>query len=238
MSLRWRIGAILTLACLLGSAACSDPEAGGTIVRPRASAAPSAAPGGLSGGVSGGSNTDPIVQYVRLDVTALSLNAPMPPGATLAGLDSTATLSARAVLTDGQTDPSGVTWQVVDAQRLEVDATGLVSVKPGAPVGVSAVTAVSKRNPALKAQAAVTVTRDGILQLTGLPDGSGYLQANVTRNGSFVTNQILDESARIRLPEGSPYEVQIQRILGGGNTLVADFTDLGIVPNGLTTARF
>lgn len=235
-----RIGALLVTLTLFGSVACSEPDEGTGLVRPRASAAPtsSSGSGGLNGGVTPDGSTDPIVQYVQLDVSTLSLNAPAADGIPPAGLTSTASLTARAILTDGQPDPSGVEWQNLDPQRLEVDASGVVSVKPGAAVGVTALTAVSKRNPALKAQAAVTITRDGILQITGLPEAtSGYRWITVTRNGTTLKDQILTPSTRLRLPEGTHYEAQIQYIAGSETTVVGNFPDLALVANGMTIAN-
>lgn len=237
MSVRWRIGTLLALAGLIGLSACSDPDEATGIVRPKASPSAGASPGGLTGGVDGPTTTEPLVQYVRLDVATLSLNVPPAAGLVSAGLPSTASLNPRALLTDGQLDPVGVDWQIQDPSRLTVDAAGVVSLRADAAVGVTTVTAVSKRNPTLKAQAAITITRDGILEVKGLePGGSGYVRANVTRNGTYVANQVIDEPPRIRLPGGVSYDVQLQRVSGNETTVVKNFADLLIPPNAVAIA--
>lgn len=238
MTARHQINPLLTLIfIILSAAACEPPEETG-IVRPRPSASASAptGQGGLGGSVDGNASTEPIVQYVQLQPTSLDLNVPAAEGIPPAGLASTASLTARAILTSGEPDSSGVEW-VVDPLRLAVDAAGLVSVKPGAPSGITAITAVSKRNPALKAQAAVTVTRDGMLAIAGLTDdGSSYAQVTLARNGAYWKTQFLGEDALVRLPEGTGYDVQIQRVSHSASVLLGDHTGLAILPNGLTIA--
>lgn len=237
MSMRWRLGTGLLLL-ILALAACSEPDDTPLVTRPKATSAPTGqqGSGSLTGGVSGTTTSEPVVQYVAIDSAAFTLNVPAASGVTAAGLAATASVTARAVLTSGATDPNGVEWQSQDPQRLTVDASGGVSVRPEAAVGVTSLTVVSRRNPALKAQVGVTITRDGILQVAELPEGEGYLRLNVTRNGSFVANQILDQTGRVRLPEGPSYEAQLQRVSSSGTSLVAEWTHLGIAANGLTIA--
>lgn len=226
----------LTIGCT------SDEEPIGNIVLRPTPVAKSSVSGKLVGGsVTGGQSAPkPHLVLIAPDTDTLSLNAPAADGTTPAGYATERVLTAKVLLTDGNTDPPGIVWTSSDPQRVSV-IDGVAKVLPGAS-GDVVVTATSATDPTKSDSLVVHVTTDGELDLSVTPVLAPLEAENsrttlrITQNGTALPDQSLINAVTARLPAGT-YTFQVTRTLPDAPSVTWTATDVAITPNGVTSLQ-
>lgn len=226
------------LVALLALAGCASEE--DALVLTKAKKSPTPAPTASIERVEGGTIGIPTVRYVAVTPVALTLNAPDAEGNMPAGFAATASVSAVAILSNGQTDPQGITWSVTD-QRLRLEADGTLRVLPGVTAGSALLQAVSVTDPGKTASLPVTITTNGQLRLTFTPQlpllSQDVYRVTVTHGGSLVLQQNLKGNTRLTL-QAQDYQVQAEHVAADGTIAASGSATVTVGPNGLTTQDF
>lgn len=225
------------LVALLALAGCAPEE--DALVLPKANKSPSPTPTASGDRLASGTSGLPTVRYVAVSPAALTLNVPDADGNTPAGFAATASVSAMAVLSNGQPDPKGIAWNIPD-QRLRLEADGTLRVLPMSTAGSAVLQAVSITDPGKTVSLPVTITANGQLRLTFTPQLSLMSQdlyrVTVTHDGSLVLQQSYKGNTRLTLP-AQDYQVLVEYVTGGAIAASHSAT-VTITPNTLTTQDF
>lgn len=226
------------LVVLLALAGCAPEE--DAIILAKAKKNPTPTPTAPSDQVESGTSGLPAVRYVAVTPAALTLNAPDAEGNAPAGFAATASVSAVAVLSNGQPDSKGISWSITD-QRLRLEADGTLRVLPGATAGSALLQAVSVTDPGKMASLPVTVTTNGQLRLTFTPQLSllslDVYRVTVMHGGSLVMKQNFKGNTRLTL-QAKDYQVLAEHVTADGTIATSGSATVTIGSNGLTTQNF
>ncbi|HEY9854708.1 MAG TPA: hypothetical protein V6D05_03140 [Stenomitos sp.] len=231
-----RITSSHVLVVLLALAGCAPEEDTINVAKAQKSPTPTASSDRVESGTSG----LPTVRYVAVTPASLTLNAPDADGNTPAGFAATATVSAMAVLSNGQPDPKGIAWSVTD-QRLRLEADGTLRVLPGASAGSAVLLAISVTDPGKTASLPVTITTNGQLRLTFTPQlpllSKDVYRVTVTHGESLVLKQNFKGNTRLTL-QAQDYQVLAEHVTPDGTVAASSSASVTIAPNGLSTQDF
>ncbi|MBO9541252.1 hypothetical protein J7643_11745 [bacterium] len=194
-----------------------------------------------SGRVESGTSGSPTVRHVSVTPATLTLNAPDVDGNTPVGFAAAATISAEAVLSNGQRDPKGITWSISDA-RLRLDADGTLRVLPGAAAGSTVIKAVAVGDSSRTASIPIIITDNGQLRLQFSPAlpllSSDAYRVTVTRGGISVHQGNYKGTTRLTLPAGTNYSVLVERVVGQMTTTSDSSSSVTVSSNTLSTLDF